>query len=182
MFYQPDRVTWGQLRDLRMRGRVCRTPSAVTVGLLAACKDFSLGKIPICSHQPNSYLRTIKEGLGVQNTNRYSWAASHLLPPRKYFSLGKISTCSYQPHKVTWGQLWDLRMRGWVCRTPSTVTVGLLVAFCILIALHPCLVTTKQRCMYTTSVDIQNELQKATVTHLESQAAKCSASPLERGE
>ena len=36
--------------------------------------------------------------------------------------------------------------------------------------------------MYTTSVDIQNELQKATVTHLELQAAKSAASLLERGE
>ena len=33
-------------------------------------------------------------------------------------------------------------------------------------------VTTKQRFKYITGVDIQNELQKATVTHLESRATK----------
>ena len=38
------------------------------------------------------------EGLGVQNTNCYSWAASYLLQLCKDFSLGKIPICSYQPH------------------------------------------------------------------------------------
>ena len=167
--YQPDSHP-RTIKDLRMKGWVCRKPSASCYSWAACCLQiFLLGQN---SYLFLSYLKTMKDGLGMQNTNHYSWAASHLLP-HKY---------SYQPHQVTWGRLQDLRMRGWVCRTPATVTVVLLVAFCILTALHPCLVTTKQRCMYTASVDIQNELRKATVTHFESQAAKSAVSLLKRGE
>ena len=43
-------------------------------------------------------------------------------------------------------------------------------------------VTTKQRCKHTTSVDIQNMLQKETVTHLKITYEKSAASLLESGE
>ena len=43
-------------------------------------------------------------------------------------------------------------------------------------------VTTKQRCKHTTSVDIQNLLQKETVTHLKITYDKSTVSLLESGE